>query len=146
MSLSPICSIIKDFLVVVREAEAKFAGPRLRDMLRDVGAARLISAKEEFLLLGNDETFGLFVEDRDADITVAVDIGFDNPGVEVDVGLDNLGVEVDVGLDNLGVEVNVGFDNLGVLGVDISVGLVLGDTGFFFVLPAKFCCFLACVT
>lgn len=77
---------------------------------------------------------------------VEVDIGLDVLGVEVDIGLDILGVEVDIGLDILGVEVNVGFDNLGVLGIDISDDLVVGDTGFFFIIRAKFSSFLVCVT
>lgn len=74
MSLSPIFSIIKEFLVVVTESE--FTGPKLIDMWRDVGATRLLSITEEFLLLCKDEAFAFFVEDRDEGVITEVGAGF----------------------------------------------------------------------
>lgn len=62
MSLSPILSMIKDFLIVFVEA-VEFGGPRLRDMCNDVGAILLFSSVEEFLLLCNVELFNFFIED-----------------------------------------------------------------------------------
>lgn len=56
MSLSRICSIIKDCLDGVQEAVS-------RDLLSAVGAAILISALEKILLFGDDDTLGFLVED-----------------------------------------------------------------------------------
>ena len=46
------------------------------------GASFLLSPAEKFLLLGNDETLAFFVVDREADITLLDDVGFDVFGVE----------------------------------------------------------------
>lgn len=82
MSLSPMFSIMKDFRVVVSEVGSEFVGSKLRDMYRDLGATFLLSTIENFLLLGKDESFPFFVEDRDADNAVEVGVGFDTLGVE----------------------------------------------------------------
>lgn len=50
MSLSPIFSIIKDFLVAGSEPE----GPKLRDMCKDVGATFLLTPTDEFLVFGKE--------------------------------------------------------------------------------------------
>lgn len=62
MSLSPILSMIKDFLIVVAEA-VEFGGPRLSDMCNDLGAILLFSIVGEFLLPCNVKPFNFFVED-----------------------------------------------------------------------------------
>lgn len=82
MSLSPIFSIMKDFRVVGSEVGSEFVGSMLRDMYRDLGATFLLSTIEEFLLLGKDQSFPFFVEDRVADIAVEAGVGFDTLGVE----------------------------------------------------------------
>lgn len=82
MSLSPIFSIIRDFLGVVTEVESEFAIPRLRDMCSD-GATFLLSPALRILLLGNDEPFAFFVDDQEALATVEVGVGFDVLGVEI---------------------------------------------------------------
>jgi hypothetical protein len=82
MSLSPIFSIMKDFRVVGSEVGSEFVGSMLRDMCRDLGATFLLSTIEEFLLLGKDQSFPFFVEDRVADIAAEVGVGFDTLGVE----------------------------------------------------------------
>ena len=52
-------------------------------MCRDLGATFLLSTVEGFVLLGKDESFPFFVEDRDADNAVEVGVGFDTLGVEI---------------------------------------------------------------
>lgn len=83
MSLSPIFSINKDLLVVVSGGGSEFVGSKFKDVWRDVGATRLLSPTEVFLLLDNDETLTFSADDRDAEIRVVFEVGFDNLGVEV---------------------------------------------------------------
>lgn len=128
MSLSPIFSIMKDFLAVVSEAESDFAGSKLSDMCKDLGGTFSVSSMEGFLLLGKDEVLPFFTEDRGAGVAIEVDIDFDALGVEVDIGFDTLGVEVDIGFDTLGVKVDTGFDTLG---VDFCGVLVICGIDFF---------------
>lgn len=80
MSLSPIFSIMRDFLV--RETGSELDGPRLRDICKDLGATFLLSPAERFLLLDKDEPLPIFVEDLDEESRVDVGVGFDNLGVE----------------------------------------------------------------
>lgn len=120
MSLSPIFSMMRDFLVVVRETGSELDGPRLRDMCKDLGDTFLLSPAERFLLLGKDEPFPIFVEDLDED---RVDVG---------VGFDTLGVERCGDLAIL--------DAL-VIGEDFAAG----DAGFFFILEMFFSLFTGAI-
>lgn len=86
MSLSPILSIIKDFLVIGR-APKDSDGPKLRDMCKDVGAALLLSLIREVLLFGGAEAFTFFFEDREAETGVETDVGFACLGVDACNGL-----------------------------------------------------------
>jgi hypothetical protein len=78
MSLSPIFSIINDFLVVVRGAVSEFGESMLRDMCKDLGVTFLFPPTRVFLLLGKDEPLTFFMEDCDADSELEVDAGFEN--------------------------------------------------------------------
>ena len=71
MSLSPIRSIINDFLVLVRALGSDVDGPRLIDICNDFEAVCLFLSKEE-------ETFSFFTVDN---------------GVVFEAGLYTLGVE-----------------------------------------------------
>lgn len=98
MSLSPIFSIMSDFLVVVKDAESECGGPRLRDMCREVGATFfhspaegilllgdgfLISPAEGFLFFGKDDPFAFFIDGCDEDIILEVGVGFESLGLEI---------------------------------------------------------------
>lgn len=76
MSLSPICSMNKDRLLdeVTEEVVSEFTEFILMDKWSDIGVIRLLSDKEGFLLVDDDDndTFAFFNED------VGVVFGFDN--------------------------------------------------------------------
>lgn len=122
MSLSPIFSIMRDFLVVVREGgSSEVDGPKLRDMCKDLGATFLLSPAEEVLLLNKDEPFPIFVD-------LAEEIG-----VEVGTGFDILGVE-SCGALAIGDTLVMG--DAFVIGDTFVIidAFVIGDAGFFFIL------------
>jgi len=91
MSLSPILSIIKDFLTEVRGAGSDWLGPKLRDMCKVLLGIFLFSAVEPVSLLDIDGEISLLVEDADDNILVVVDVGFGFLGVEI---RDALGLDV----------------------------------------------------
>lgn len=131
MSLSPICSIIKDFLAVitVSEAESDFVGTNVSGMCKDLGGTFLVFSLEGFVLLGKDEPLAFLTEDRGADTAaVEVEIGLDTLGVKFCCNLDTLGVEFCGNFDTLGVEFCGNFDTLG---FEIWGVLVIGETDFF---------------
>jgi len=92
MSLSPIFSIIKDFLIVVCEAGSGWLGAKLRDMCKDLFGTFLFSEVELIFLPDMDGEIPLLVEEADANVLVGVDVGFELLGVE---NWDALGLEVD---------------------------------------------------
>lgn len=78
ISLSPIFSIIKDFLVVVKQVP-EVTGSKLRDMWRDVAGTGFLYPPGLVLPFGNDEPLWVFLVDTwEADTIV----DFDNLGVE----------------------------------------------------------------
>jgi len=92
MSLSPILSIIKDFLTEVRGAGSGWLGPKLRDMCKDLLGIFLFSAVEAVSLPDIDGEISLLVEeDADGKVLVGVDVGFGFLGVEI---RDALGLDV----------------------------------------------------
>ena len=103
MSLSPILSIIRDFLIVVGVvlccvcvliAGSEFEGFKLRDICRDVGATLLLSTLLGFLLVMCEVPFSFL------DMVFGVGVMlFDN------VGLANLefGITNDFGVEEVGV-------------------------------------------
>lgn len=91
MSLSPILSIIKDFLTVVRGPGSDWLGPKLRDMCKVSLGTFLFSAVEAVSLPDIDGEISLLVEDADANVLVGVDVGFGFLGVEI---RDALGLDV----------------------------------------------------
>lgn len=128
MSLSPIVSMIKDFLIVVLEA-VEFGGPRLRDMCNDVGATLLFSRVGEFLLLCNVEPLNFLFEDWEGDMNdlestllvcaagVLLLRWYDTPFTFFIDGWD----------EEVTLVVDIGFD----VGVEILEDFVSGDTIFF---------------
>lgn len=86
MSLSPIRSIINDFLVLAREVGSEEAdGPRFIELCNDFGAV--------CLLLSEEETFSSFFTDEwDVDNEVACEAGLYTLGVA-----DNLGEAFEIG-------------------------------------------------
>ena len=98
MSLSPIFSIMSDFLAVVMDPESECGGPRLRDMCREIGAAffclpaeeilllgdgLLISPTAWFLLFGKDDPFSFFIDDCEEDIFLEAGVVFESLGFEM---------------------------------------------------------------
>jgi hypothetical protein len=83
MSLSPIFSLINDFLVVIRGSGSEFEGSMVRDKCKDLEVTFLFSPAGGFLLLGNNEPFNFFVEDCDADSELEVGTRFETFGVEI---------------------------------------------------------------
>jgi len=92
MSLSPIFSIIKDFLIVVCGAGSGWLGAKLWDMCKDLFGTFLFSDVEVIFLQDIDGEFPLLVEEADANVLVGVVVGFELLGVE---NWDALGLDVD---------------------------------------------------
>lgn len=74
ISLSPIRSMIKDFLVVAREVGSELGWFRLRE------ACNVFEAVCFFF--GKAETFSFFTEEREVDIEMVVKDGLETLGVE----------------------------------------------------------------
>lgn len=119
MSLSPIFSINKDFLVVAAEDGSDFGGFKLIELCSDSGMTLLISPAEEVFFLDRNEPVPFFT-DSPADKYLFLDT-------------DELFPFFIEGRETMDVpeEINSGFDGLG----EENCGdLVTDDTGFFFVL------------
>ena len=89
MSLSPILSIMRDFLIVrgtgsvVCGTGSGLLGPKLIDKCKDLVATFLSSTLEVTCFLGKDCGFPFLVEVADANVLVGADIGFELLGVEI---------------------------------------------------------------
>lgn len=83
ISLSPILSMINDFLVVVSDPGSELAGPKLRDMCKDVGSIRLLSGLLAFLLVTGVWPFSFLTKGRVVDLAVFINSGFDDLGVDI---------------------------------------------------------------
>lgn len=131
MSLSPICSIIKDFLAVttVSVAESDFLGSKLSDMCRDLGGTFLVLSLDGFELLDEDEPLAFVTESRGADFAP----------VEADIGFDTLGVVFCSIFDTLAVVFCGIFDTLGVVFCGIFDTLGVEFCGVFDTLEVEFC-------
>lgn len=83
ISLSPILSIIKDFLVVVTEAGLWYDGPKLSDMCKDLGANFLLSPPEGFFDIDEDELFRILAEYCEEETRGEANVGFNTFAEEI---------------------------------------------------------------
>lgn len=83
MSLSPVLSMLRDFLIAVFGTGSRLLGPKLIDMCKDRLATFLFSTLEVICLLGKDGKFPFLVEEADVDVLVGFDVGFELLGVEI---------------------------------------------------------------
>lgn len=85
--------MIDDFLIAVSDAGSELtaaeltgselAGPKLRDMCKDVGSTLLFSGLVVFLLVSGVLPLSFLVEGREVDLTVLVNSGFNDLGVDI---------------------------------------------------------------
>lgn len=78
MSLSPIVSIIRDFLDMEISDRLKFAKSELTDMFSDLEGTFLISTLRVFFFRGNVGTVSFFAEGFAVDLAVEAEVGLDN--------------------------------------------------------------------
>lgn len=88
MSLSPILSIMKDFLKVGRGAGSGLLGSKFRDLCNGLLATFLLSSLEVIGFLDKDGEFPFLVEEADVNGLLGVEAGFEFLGVEICDALD----------------------------------------------------------